>query len=121
MQSTAVITDIHGNLPALEAALARIEELGIDDVYCGGDLVGHGPPNEVCALIEERGTPTICLRRADCRGRSGLPRDREELRGRAAPRRRTPAPAFSALRLARGGGTRGRHGQKLRREGPART
>jgi hypothetical protein len=28
----AVITDIHGNLPALEAALARIEELGIDQV-----------------------------------------------------------------------------------------
>jgi putative phosphoesterase len=58
--TAAVITDIHGNLPALEAALARIEELGIDDVYCGGDLVGYGPhPNEVCALIQERGIPTI--------------------------------------------------------------
>jgi hypothetical protein len=56
----AVITDIHGNLPALEAALARIEELGIDEIYCGGDLVGYGPhPNEVCALIEARGIPTI--------------------------------------------------------------
>ena len=29
-QSVAVITDIHGNLPALEAALARIDELGIE-------------------------------------------------------------------------------------------
>ena len=28
--SVAVITDIHGNLPALEAALARIDELGSD-------------------------------------------------------------------------------------------
>jgi putative phosphoesterase len=56
----AVITDIHANLPALEAALARIEELGIERVYCGGDLVGYGPhPNEVCALIEERAIPTI--------------------------------------------------------------
>ncbi len=56
----AVITDIHGNLPALEAALARIEELGIDQVYCGGDLVGYGPwPNEVCDLIREREIPTI--------------------------------------------------------------
>jgi putative phosphoesterase len=56
----AVITDIHGNLPALEGVLRRIEELGIDDVYCGGDLVGYGPrPNEVCATIEERGLPTI--------------------------------------------------------------
>ena len=36
----AVITDIHANLPALEAALARIEELGIERIYCGGDLVG---------------------------------------------------------------------------------
>ena len=56
----AVITDIHANLPALQAALARIDELGIETVYCGGDLVGYGPhPNEVCALIEERAIPTI--------------------------------------------------------------
>lgn len=58
--AVAVITDIHANLPALEAALARIEELGIERVYCGGDLVGYGPhPNEVCALIEDRAIPTI--------------------------------------------------------------
>ena len=57
---SAVITDIHGNLPALEATLARIDELGIERVYCGGDLVGYGPhPDEVCALIAERGIPTI--------------------------------------------------------------
>src|SRR5207249_9617969 len=56
----AVITDIHANLPALEAALAATERLGIDRVYCGGDLVGYGPhPNEVCALIQERAIPTI--------------------------------------------------------------
>ncbi|HEX5924015.1 MAG TPA: metallophosphoesterase family protein [Baekduia sp.] len=56
----AVITDIHGNLPALQAALARIDELRIETIYCGGDLVGYGPhPNEVCALIEDRGIPTI--------------------------------------------------------------
>jgi putative phosphoesterase len=59
-ERVAVITDIHGNLPALEAALSRIEELGIDDVYCGGDLVGYGPwPNEVCRLLQRRGIPTI--------------------------------------------------------------
>ncbi len=58
--TVAVITDIHANLPAIEAALARIDELGIEDIYCGGDLVGYGPhPNEVCALIAERGIPTI--------------------------------------------------------------
>ena len=59
-EAVAVITDIHGNLPALQAALARIEELGIESVFCGGDLVGYGPhPNEVCALIAERDIPTI--------------------------------------------------------------
>jgi putative phosphoesterase len=56
----AIITDIHGNLPALEAALARIEELGIAEIRCGGDLVGYGPwPNEVCRLLEARAIPTI--------------------------------------------------------------
>jgi putative phosphoesterase len=59
-ERVAVITDIHGNLPALQAALARIDELGIESVYCGGDLVGYGPhPNEVCALIQERAIPTV--------------------------------------------------------------
>jgi putative phosphoesterase len=58
--TVAVITDIHGNLPALQAALARIEQLGIEMVFCGGDLVGYGPyPNEVCALIAEHKIPTI--------------------------------------------------------------
>ena len=60
MNRVAVITDIHGNLPALQAALAAIDELGIEEIYCGGDLVGYGPhPNEVCALIQERDIPTI--------------------------------------------------------------
>ena len=58
--AVAVITDIHANLPALQGCLARIEELGIERVFCGGDLVGYGPhPNEVCALIRERSIPTI--------------------------------------------------------------
>jgi putative phosphoesterase len=60
MGPVAIITDIHANLPALQAALARIDELDIENVFCGGDLVGYGPhPNEVCSLIEERAVPTI--------------------------------------------------------------
>jgi predicted phosphodiesterase len=59
-ERVAVITDIHANLPALQAALARIDDLGIDRIYCGGDLVGYGPhPDAVCALIAEREIPTI--------------------------------------------------------------
>jgi putative phosphoesterase len=58
--TVAVITDIHANLPALEAALDRIDELGIERIYCGGDLVGYGPhPNEVVARIAEREIPAI--------------------------------------------------------------
>ena len=60
MKRVAVITDIHGNLPALQASLAAIEQIDVDATYCGGDLVGYGPhPNEVCALIAEREIPTI--------------------------------------------------------------
>jgi protein-tyrosine-phosphatase len=60
LNRVAVITDIHGNLPALEASLAAIDTIGVGALYCGGDLVGYGPhPNEVCRLIEEREIPTI--------------------------------------------------------------
>ncbi len=60
MNRVAVITDIHGNLPALETSLRAIDVIDVDAVYCGGDLVGYGPhPNEVCTLIQERAMPTI--------------------------------------------------------------
>ncbi|HEY2656964.1 MAG TPA: metallophosphoesterase family protein [Solirubrobacteraceae bacterium] len=60
MKRVAIVTDIHGNLPALEASLAAIEATGVDGLLCGGDLVGYGPhPNEVCRLIEDRAIPTI--------------------------------------------------------------
>ena len=50
----AVLSDIHGNLPALEAVLAALEPY--DAVWQLGDVVGYGPqPNEVVArLIDER-------------------------------------------------------------------
>jgi predicted phosphodiesterase len=52
----ALISDIHANLPALEAVLADIERQDVDATYHLGDLVGYAPwPNEVVALIEGRG------------------------------------------------------------------
>ncbi len=52
----ALISDIHANLPALEAVLADIDARGVDAVYHLGDLVGYAPwPNEVVALIRARG------------------------------------------------------------------
>jgi len=59
-ERVAVITDVHANLPALEAVLEAIRWLDVDALYCGGDLVGYGPhPNEVCRLVEARRIPTI--------------------------------------------------------------
>lgn len=48
----AVISDIHGNLPALEAVLADIEQHRPDDIYCLGDLVNFaGWDNEVIETV----------------------------------------------------------------------
>jgi len=44
----AYISDIHGNSPALEAVLEDIEARGIEETWCGGDLVGYGPEPERC-------------------------------------------------------------------------
>jgi predicted phosphodiesterase len=56
----AVISCIHGNLPALEAVWADIESRGVTQVLCLGDLVGYGPwPAEVVRFIEAKGVPTI--------------------------------------------------------------
>jgi predicted phosphodiesterase len=56
----ALISDIHANLPALEAVLADIARRAPDAVYHLGDLVGYAPwPNEVVALLESRGIPGV--------------------------------------------------------------
>ena len=41
MNSIAVISDIHGNYPALKSVLAKIDDIGIRDVICLGDVVGY--------------------------------------------------------------------------------
>jgi predicted phosphodiesterase len=52
----ALISDIHANLPALEAVLADIETRGVEATYHLGDLVGYAPwPNEVVALLDANG------------------------------------------------------------------
>jgi len=56
----AVFSDVHGNLPALEAILADIERRGVARTFCLGDLVGYGPsPNEVALLVRDSGIPTL--------------------------------------------------------------
>ena len=56
----ALFSDIHANLPALEACFKSIEEQKPYAIYCLGDLVGYNVwPNEVINEIRNRGIPTI--------------------------------------------------------------
>jgi predicted phosphodiesterase len=56
----ALISDIHANLPALDAVLADIDAMGADATYHVGDLVGYGPwPNETVAKLVERAIPGV--------------------------------------------------------------
>jgi diadenosine tetraphosphatase ApaH/serine/threonine PP2A family protein phosphatase len=56
----AVISDIHGNLAALEAVLDAIDADSPDELWCLGDLVGYGPrPSECCEAVAARAQ--ICL------------------------------------------------------------
>lgn len=56
----ALFSDIHANLPALDACLKSIEEQRPDAIYCLGDLVGYNIwPNEVINEIRRRGIATI--------------------------------------------------------------
>ncbi len=44
----AVISDVHANLPALEAVLAAIDAEGADELWCLGDLTGYGAEPAGC-------------------------------------------------------------------------
>ncbi|TGE14165.1 metallophosphoesterase family protein [Hymenobacter elongatus] len=56
----AFFSDVHSNLPALEAVLADLDKRQPDMSFCLGDLVGYAPwPNEVIAAIRKRGIPTL--------------------------------------------------------------
>jgi diadenosine tetraphosphatase ApaH/serine/threonine PP2A family protein phosphatase len=57
----AIISDIHGNLEALEAVLADIEAQHIDENLCLGDIVGYGvSPNECLELVKAK-CPLVLL------------------------------------------------------------
>jgi putative phosphoesterase len=56
----ALFSDIHGNLPALEAVLDDIEKHQPDERYCLGDLVNFAPwTNEVIDLIRANDIPVV--------------------------------------------------------------
>src|SRR2546422_4446803 len=51
----AVLSDVHSNLPALQAVLADVDRNAPDGIWVAGDLVGYNPwPNEVLEILRER-------------------------------------------------------------------
>src|SRR5467141_869118 len=51
----AVLSDVHSNLPALEAVLADVDMIAPEGMWVAGDLVGYNPwPNEVLELLQRR-------------------------------------------------------------------
>ena len=56
----ALFSDIHANLPALQAFFKDVDSRNPEAIYCLGDLVGYNIwPNEVIRFIRQRGIPTI--------------------------------------------------------------
>ena len=56
----AVISDIHGNLPALEAVVADVEAQSPDEVWCAGDIGWGAPwPSECIAIVREKEWTTV--------------------------------------------------------------
>lgn len=55
-----IVSDVHGNLRALEAVLGALERASVDRLICPGDLVGYGPrPNECVARLAELGAVAV--------------------------------------------------------------
>ncbi len=60
MEIVAVLADIHGNLPALEAVFRDLNKVSPDLIIVAGDMVGRGPQgNEVVKLVESKGCDVI--------------------------------------------------------------
>jgi predicted phosphodiesterase len=55
-----LISDIHGNVEALEASLAALQTAGVDLIACLGDIVGYGgQPDECCTRVREVADITV--------------------------------------------------------------
>ena len=56
---TAILSDIHGNLAALDAVLADVEQQRVDRIVCLGDVVGYGP--DPCACLDKVMEFAFCI------------------------------------------------------------
>ncbi|MBN1945069.1 MAG: metallophosphoesterase family protein [Bradymonadales bacterium] len=63
MPRIAVFSDVHGNLPALEAITREIQRRKPDHLICLGDLVAFGPqPAETLSFLREEVKPTVVIK-----------------------------------------------------------
>jgi predicted phosphodiesterase len=61
LRRVAFISDIHGNIAALQEVLADIEKQHVDEIICLGDIVGYGAEPEAC-LDQIREKTSMCLK-----------------------------------------------------------
>lgn len=59
MTRTAILSDIHGNLTALEAVLEDVNDQKVDRIVCLGDVIGYGP--EPCACLDRVAEFEFCV------------------------------------------------------------
>ena len=60
MTKIGFFSDIHANLEALTAVLAKLDELNCDQLICLGDIVGYGADPAACIkILRERDLPCV--------------------------------------------------------------
>jgi predicted phosphodiesterase len=57
----AVLSDIHGNAPALRAVLVDAEAQGVNELWFLGDVLGYGPLPVTCIKLLDERSPSIWL------------------------------------------------------------
>ena len=79
-QRTGIISDVHGNIQALEAVLRALEKAGVERLICLGDVVGYGADPELCVQRLRREVDESLLGNHDAAtcGRSRVRYAREE-------------------------------------------
>jgi predicted phosphodiesterase len=60
MTKLAILSDIHGNLPALEAVMADMKQFSVDQVIVAGDVINFGPfSRQTAEIVIEQNWPVI--------------------------------------------------------------
>lgn len=54
MERIAIISDIHGNIPALQAVLSDIHSRNVSRIFCLGDLIGKGPSSDAAVDLVQK-------------------------------------------------------------------